>query len=184
MWTAARRGGGRWSCRNECKRRCSGDCKRLGFLYRKESSKCWLAPVLGTSAKVSTSSHSVYDKFTPMLNTLLPLLRLMSLRLFSFLEFLVQTVPKTNYSIIVCRLSVRNLATFCRRPCACHFPTIQSILHRMNSLSVEKGTISELKNAVNDVSKAAHRTFQHSLEYAFLSVHLLHNGHINEDHPM
>ncbi|CAL9093999.1 unnamed protein product, partial [Musa acuminata var. zebrina] len=155
MWTTTRRGGGRWSCRNECKRRCSGDCKRLGIPYRKES------PVPGTSAKVSTSSHSVYVKFTPMLNTLLPLLKLMSLRLFSFLEFLVQTVPKTNYSIIVCRLSVRNLATFCRRSCACHFPTIQSILHRMNSLSVEKGTISELKNAVNDVSKAAHRTFQH-----------------------
>ncbi|CAL9055085.1 unnamed protein product [Musa banksii] len=179
MWTTTRRGGGRWSCRNECKRRCSGDCKRLGFPYRKE-----LATVPGTSAKVSTASHSVYVKLMPMLNTLLPLLKLMSLRLFSFLEFLVQTVPITNHSIIVCRLSVRNLATFCRRPCACHFPTIQSILHRMNSLSVEKGTISELKNAVNDVSKAAHRTFQHSLEYAFLSVHLLHKGHINEDPPM
>ncbi|KAF8413746.1 hypothetical protein HHK36_001739 [Tetracentron sinense] len=43
----------------ECRERCSKDCGCLGFFYREESSKCLLAPELGTLAKVSNSSHQL-----------------------------------------------------------------------------------------------------------------------------
>ncbi|KAJ6800101.1 epidermis-specific secreted glycoprotein EP1-like [Iris pallida] len=47
----------------ECKKRCSSDCKCLGFFYWELESKCWFAPLLGTLAKVSNSSHVAYVKF-------------------------------------------------------------------------------------------------------------------------
>lgn len=48
----------------ECKKRCSNDCKCLGFFYREESSKCLLVPELGTLSKVSNSSHVGYIKMS------------------------------------------------------------------------------------------------------------------------
>ncbi|KAL6196616.1 hypothetical protein ACLB2K_032230 [Fragaria x ananassa] len=40
----------------ECRAKCDKDCKCLGFFYREDSSKCLLAPVLGTLIKeVNTS---------------------------------------------------------------------------------------------------------------------------------
>ncbi|CAL9190974.1 unnamed protein product, partial [Musa hybrid cultivar] len=47
----------------ECKRRCSMDCKCQGFLYWEKDSRCWLAPLLGTLSKVSNSSHVAYVKY-------------------------------------------------------------------------------------------------------------------------
>ncbi|MQL84731.1 hypothetical protein Taro_017246 [Colocasia esculenta] len=47
---------------DECKSKCSSDCKCLGFFYWEESSRCWLAPTLGTLSKVSNSSHVAYIK--------------------------------------------------------------------------------------------------------------------------
>ncbi|MQL95039.1 hypothetical protein Taro_027709 [Colocasia esculenta] len=46
----------------ECRRRCNMDCNCLGFLYWEETSQCWLAPVLGTLNKVSSTSHVIYIK--------------------------------------------------------------------------------------------------------------------------
>ncbi|KAF9590191.1 hypothetical protein IFM89_031846 [Coptis chinensis] len=46
----------------DCRDKCSKDCGCLGFLYREESSKCLLAPVLGTFAKVSNPAHVAYIK--------------------------------------------------------------------------------------------------------------------------
>ncbi|XXG90198.1 hypothetical protein AAC387_Pa12g2021 [Persea americana] len=46
----------------ECRDKCSKDCKCVGFFYREESSKCLLAPVLGTLTKVSNSSHVGFIK--------------------------------------------------------------------------------------------------------------------------
>lgn len=48
----------------ECRKKCSRDCKCVGFSYNKESSKCRLLPVLDTLTKVSQSSHSVHIKFS------------------------------------------------------------------------------------------------------------------------
>ncbi|CAD5178242.1 unnamed protein product [Musa acuminata subsp. malaccensis] len=181
MWTTTRRGGGRWSCRNECKRRCSGDCKCLGIPYRKES------PVPGTSAKVSTSSHSVYVKFVAGNNFESRGFGADVARFGSGRRGSLRDVPRAR-GVGPVRWSDRDGVTVSSGQGLVVRATDGTLgfapAQRMNSLSVEKGTISELKNAVNDVSKAAHRTFQHSLEYAFLSVHLLHKGHINEDPPM
>ncbi|WOL02090.1 hypothetical protein Cni_G10809 [Canna indica] len=47
----------------ECKGRCSTDCKCKGFLYWEQESRCWLAPLLGTLSKVSNSSHVAYVKY-------------------------------------------------------------------------------------------------------------------------
>ncbi|CAA7402354.1 unnamed protein product [Spirodela intermedia] len=47
---------------DDCRRRCSADCKCLGFLFWEEASKCWLAPVLGTLDKVSNPKHVLYIK--------------------------------------------------------------------------------------------------------------------------
>ncbi|XP_010540151.1 PREDICTED: epidermis-specific secreted glycoprotein EP1-like [Tarenaya hassleriana] len=44
----------------ECGRRCTRDCKCLGYFYNKESSKCWIAYDLKTLASVL-----VYDSETP-----------------------------------------------------------------------------------------------------------------------
>ena len=47
----------------ECKRRCSLDCKRVGFFHWQVESKCWLAPLIGTLNSVSNSSHVAYIKY-------------------------------------------------------------------------------------------------------------------------
>ncbi|XP_008812087.3 EP1-like glycoprotein 2 [Phoenix dactylifera] len=47
----------------ECKRRCGLDCECVGFLYWEKESRCWLAPVLGTLAKVDDSLHVAYVKY-------------------------------------------------------------------------------------------------------------------------
>ncbi|KAL5997875.1 hypothetical protein ACLOJK_008807 [Asimina triloba] len=46
----------------ECREKCSKDCKCVGFFYWRETSRCWLAPVLGTLRKVEESSHVGYVK--------------------------------------------------------------------------------------------------------------------------
>ncbi|KAL5997881.1 hypothetical protein ACLOJK_008813 [Asimina triloba] len=45
-----------------CREKCSKDCKCVGFFYWRETSKCWLAPVLGTLRKAEESSHVGYIK--------------------------------------------------------------------------------------------------------------------------
>lgn len=47
----------------ECRRRCSADCKCRGFLFWENESRCWLAPLLGTLSRVSNSSHVAYVKY-------------------------------------------------------------------------------------------------------------------------
>ncbi|XP_047307610.1 epidermis-specific secreted glycoprotein EP1-like [Impatiens glandulifera] len=46
----------------DCRDKCSRDCKCLGFFYREDSSKCLLAPNLGTLVQVSNSAHVAYIK--------------------------------------------------------------------------------------------------------------------------
>ncbi|PSS03008.1 Epidermis-specific secreted glycoprotein [Actinidia chinensis var. chinensis] len=48
----------------ECRDKCTKDCKCVGFFYKEESSKCLLAPELGTLVKVSNSSHVGYIKMS------------------------------------------------------------------------------------------------------------------------
>ncbi|KAJ6333409.1 hypothetical protein OIU77_009306 [Salix suchowensis] len=48
----------------DCRNKCSNDCGCLGFFYKEESSKCLLAPVLGTLVEVSSSSHVGYIKMS------------------------------------------------------------------------------------------------------------------------
>ncbi|XP_043687518.1 epidermis-specific secreted glycoprotein EP1-like [Telopea speciosissima] len=48
----------------ECRDKCSKDCGCLGFFYREESSKCLLAPELGTLEKVSNTTHVAFIKFS------------------------------------------------------------------------------------------------------------------------
>ncbi|KAF8409047.1 hypothetical protein HHK36_005119 [Tetracentron sinense] len=47
----------------ECREKCNKDCKCLGFFYREESSKCLLAPLLGTLIKDVNSSHIGFIKY-------------------------------------------------------------------------------------------------------------------------
>ncbi|CAA7402353.1 unnamed protein product [Spirodela intermedia] len=47
---------------DDCKKKCSADCKCLGFFFWEKESKCWLAPTLGTLNQVSNSSHVAYIK--------------------------------------------------------------------------------------------------------------------------
>ncbi|KAJ1687575.1 hypothetical protein LUZ63_018965 [Rhynchospora breviuscula] len=47
----------------ECRRKCTMDCKCVGFLYWEKEGKCWLANFLGTLSKVDESSHVVYVKY-------------------------------------------------------------------------------------------------------------------------
>ncbi|RZC76592.1 hypothetical protein C5167_000711 [Papaver somniferum] len=47
---------------DECRNKCSKDCQCLGFFYKQESSKCLLAPVLGTLNKIANTSHVAYIK--------------------------------------------------------------------------------------------------------------------------
>ncbi|KAJ6377289.1 hypothetical protein OIU76_026294 [Salix suchowensis] len=48
----------------DCRNKCSNDCGCLGFFYKEESSRCLLAPVLGTLVEVSSSSHVGYIKMS------------------------------------------------------------------------------------------------------------------------
>ncbi|PIA42196.1 hypothetical protein AQUCO_02100221v1 [Aquilegia coerulea] len=48
----------------DCKEKCSKDCGCLGFFYREQSSKCLLAPELGTLTKVSNQTHVAYIKMS------------------------------------------------------------------------------------------------------------------------
>ncbi|KAL5997880.1 hypothetical protein ACLOJK_008812 [Asimina triloba] len=48
----------------ECKKKCSQDCSCAGYFYWEESSRCWLAPMIGTLEKVSIASHGAYIKYT------------------------------------------------------------------------------------------------------------------------
>ena len=45
-----------------CGKKCSADCKCLGYFYHGESSKCWIAYDLNTLTKVSNSTHVGYIK--------------------------------------------------------------------------------------------------------------------------
>ncbi|XP_078431165.1 EP1-like glycoprotein 1 [Wolffia australiana] len=46
----------------DCKSRCSADCKCLGFFFWEKESTCWLAPTLGTLNQVSNTTHVAYIK--------------------------------------------------------------------------------------------------------------------------
>ncbi|XVF78807.1 hypothetical protein PTKIN_Ptkin14bG0166600 [Pterospermum kingtungense] len=47
---------------SDCGRKCTSDCKCLGYFYHRETSKCWIANELKTLAKTSNSSHVGYIK--------------------------------------------------------------------------------------------------------------------------
>ncbi|XWS10912.1 hypothetical protein CRYUN_Cryun38cG0039100 [Craigia yunnanensis] len=47
---------------SDCGRKCTSDCKCLGYFYHSETSKCWIANELKTLAKTSNSSHVGYIK--------------------------------------------------------------------------------------------------------------------------
>ncbi|KAJ3702200.1 hypothetical protein LUZ61_005905 [Rhynchospora tenuis] len=47
----------------ECRRKCTMDCKCAGFLYWEKEGKCWLTNVLGTLKKVDDLSHVIYVKY-------------------------------------------------------------------------------------------------------------------------
>lgn len=47
---------------DECGKKCSKDCKCLGYFYHGQSSKCWIAYDLLTLDKVSNSTHLGYIK--------------------------------------------------------------------------------------------------------------------------
>ncbi|CAK7327662.1 unnamed protein product [Dovyalis caffra] len=47
---------------DDCGKKCSGDCKCLGYFYNKEISKCWIAYDLQTLTKVANSTHVGYIK--------------------------------------------------------------------------------------------------------------------------
>ncbi|KAK0601063.1 hypothetical protein LWI29_020973 [Acer saccharum] len=46
----------------ECKEKCNKDCKCLGFIYKEDTSKCLLAPLLGTLIKDADTSVG-YTKY-------------------------------------------------------------------------------------------------------------------------
>ncbi|KAI3944001.1 hypothetical protein MKW92_031521 [Papaver armeniacum] len=48
---------------NDCRDKCSKDCKCAGFFYREESSRCFSVPVLGTLIKDANTSHVGYIKY-------------------------------------------------------------------------------------------------------------------------
>jgi hypothetical protein len=47
---------------DDCRRKCSGDCKCLGYFYNKDTSKCWIAYDLHTLTRVGNSTHLGYIK--------------------------------------------------------------------------------------------------------------------------
>ncbi|CAK7327658.1 unnamed protein product [Dovyalis caffra] len=46
----------------DCGKKCSSDCKCLGYFYNKETSKCWIVYDLQTLTKVANSTHVGYIK--------------------------------------------------------------------------------------------------------------------------
>ncbi|CAK7327666.1 unnamed protein product [Dovyalis caffra] len=47
---------------DDCGKKCSSDCKCMGYFYNKETSKCWIAYDLQTLTKVENSTHVAYIK--------------------------------------------------------------------------------------------------------------------------
>ncbi|KAM7462678.1 hypothetical protein LguiA_030799 [Lonicera macranthoides] len=47
---------------NDCGKKCSKDCKCLGYFYHKETSMCWVAYDLNTLTRVANSTHLGYIK--------------------------------------------------------------------------------------------------------------------------
>ncbi|XVF18663.1 hypothetical protein REPUB_Repub11eG0042300 [Reevesia pubescens] len=47
---------------DECGKNCSKDCKCLGFFYKQETSRCWIAYDFKTLTKVENSTHVGYIK--------------------------------------------------------------------------------------------------------------------------
>ncbi|KAJ6770309.1 SECRETED GLYCOPROTEIN EP1 putative-RELATED [Salix purpurea] len=47
---------------DDCGKKCSNDCKCLGYFYNKGTSKCWIAYDLQTLTKVANSTHVGYIK--------------------------------------------------------------------------------------------------------------------------
>jgi hypothetical protein len=47
---------------DDCGKKCSSDCKCMGYFYNKETSKCTIAYDLQTLTKVSNSTHVGYIK--------------------------------------------------------------------------------------------------------------------------
>ncbi|KAK3220270.1 hypothetical protein Dsin_014240 [Dipteronia sinensis] len=47
---------------DKCGKKCSRDCKCLGYFYHKETSKCWIAYDLMTLSKFPNSTHLGYIK--------------------------------------------------------------------------------------------------------------------------
>ncbi|XVF78808.1 hypothetical protein PTKIN_Ptkin14bG0166700 [Pterospermum kingtungense] len=48
----------------QCREKCSKDCKCLGFIYKEDTSKCLTAPVLGTLIKDVNTTSVGYIKYT------------------------------------------------------------------------------------------------------------------------
>lgn len=48
----------------ECRERCSRDCKCLGFIYKEDTSKCLLAPLLATLIKDENATSVGYIKYS------------------------------------------------------------------------------------------------------------------------
>ncbi|XAR56469.1 hypothetical protein NMG60_11036974 [Bertholletia excelsa] len=46
----------------DCRKKCSSDCKCLGYFYHQLSSRCWMAYDLMTLSRVSNSTHLAYVK--------------------------------------------------------------------------------------------------------------------------
>ncbi|KAK3016974.1 hypothetical protein RJ639_005339 [Escallonia herrerae] len=47
---------------SDCMKKCSTDCKCLGYFYHQDTSKCWIAYDLKTLSKVANSTHLGYIK--------------------------------------------------------------------------------------------------------------------------
>ncbi|XP_022717756.1 epidermis-specific secreted glycoprotein EP1-like [Durio zibethinus] len=47
---------------DECGKKCTKDCKCLGYFYNKETSRCWISYDLKTLTKVANSTHAGYIK--------------------------------------------------------------------------------------------------------------------------
>ena len=47
---------------SDCGKKCTSDCKCLGYFYNRDSSRCWIAYDLMTLAKVANSTHVGYIK--------------------------------------------------------------------------------------------------------------------------
>ncbi|KAK9048576.1 hypothetical protein SSX86_032459 [Deinandra increscens subsp. villosa] len=51
--------------RSECESKCTKDCKCMGYFYRTDKSRCWIAYELKTLTRVGNSTHFAYIK-TPI----------------------------------------------------------------------------------------------------------------------